>query len=146
MAYLIFNSENDLVKIAANDTEKNSLNINLSDYVTKDVSDADFNKVKLDTGFLEFDGTNVTIADRTIPADYNSKEAVDETIANLKKILNEFLSVKSNSENSRYTECKSYYDYLNGLDTSSMTFPLGKTWEQYCSDNSIPFINPLQIP
>ncbi|SRR5210317_1318517 len=146
MAYFIFNNDNDIVNISANDADRDSLNINLTDYIVKDVSDSDFNKLKLESHLVSFDGTNVSFTDREIStfSNFGTKEEIDEKISLIKIKLKNFLS--NNSGHSKYTECENYYNYLNSLDTSTLTFPLNKTWEQYCSDNSISFIHTLQIP
>ena len=46
MAYLIVNSQNQLYKIASNDTEKNNQNCTIPPYSTIEISDADFLKIK----------------------------------------------------------------------------------------------------
>ncbi len=46
MAYLIVNSDGFLYKIAANDTDKNNLNCDISMFTTLDISDDDFLKIK----------------------------------------------------------------------------------------------------
>ena len=52
----------------------------------------------------------------------------------------------SNSSKSLYSSINDYNNYLKNFDYDSLTYPLNKTWEQYCNDNSINYINPLQIP
>ena len=46
MAYLILNNDGFLYKIAANDTDKNNLNCDLSIHTTIDISNDDFLKIK----------------------------------------------------------------------------------------------------
>ena len=46
MAYLIINDQDDLYKIAENDTDLNSLNVCFPPYTTIDISDSDFLKQK----------------------------------------------------------------------------------------------------
>ena len=45
MSYLIFNSDNNIVKIASNDSDRDSQNIVLSDHSVVSVSDSDFLKM-----------------------------------------------------------------------------------------------------
>ena len=50
MAYFIFNTEGFITKIAADDVEKNKLNITDSVYDIRTVSTEDFNNVRLSLG------------------------------------------------------------------------------------------------
>ena len=51
-----------------------------------------------------------------------------------------------NPSNGFYTRCNNYLNYLETLDYSSISFPIDKSWENYCEENSIPYLHPLQIP
>ena len=164
MAYAIFTSDNNLVHIAANDSDRDALNIMQSLCVIKDISDSNFTKLQLNTAGITYDGTNVTITDYddglTRAANNLNRQVSDSTkdklinfgaqadldgyLKNITDRLGDF--VKNNSSNSMYTVCNNYLTYLNSLDTSSLSYPLGKSWEQYCTDNSISFVHPLQIP
>ena len=124
MAYLIVNDQNGLYKISENDTDKNNLNCTFPPYTTIDISDADFLKVKQNI-------VNINISD-------GSATFTDITDSNL--------SITDNISNPFYTPCQNYCNYLETLDYSNITFPLNKTWEQYCEDNSITYFHPLQIP
>ena len=63
---------------------------------------------------------------------------------NVIKSIKEFS--KNNASNSLYTNLNNYKEYLETFDSSSVSFPLNKTWEKYCEENSITFYHPLQIP
>ena len=45
-----------------------------------------------------------------------------------------------------YDSVKNYYEYLQNLDYSTITYPINYSWEKYCNDNGISFFHPLQIP
>ena len=143
MAYLIFNNQNQLSKIAANDLERDSQNLILSDYSVVTVSDADFLKVKTGVVLTSYDGSNVSLTDHSdiIITDENMLKSIIQSILNS---LEQFL--KGNQDNSLYNSVNDYKSTLENFDTSLVTFPLNKTWEQYCNENSITFYNPLQIP
>ena len=143
MAYLIFNSDNQLSKIAANDSERDSQNLILSDYSVVTVSDADFLKVKTGVVLTSYDGSNVSFTDLSdsIITDENVLKSIIQNILNQ---LEEFF--KGNKDNSLYNSLQNYKNTLETFDTSSITYPLNKTWEQYCNENSITFYHPLQIP
>ena len=146
MAYLIFNSDNNLIKIAANDSDRDSQNIVLSDHSVISVSDADFLKIKTNAAVATYDGTNVTITevDAIEMENILNEEALKKHFNNVIYSLNSFLSV--NTSSSLYTDLNNYKEYLETFDTSSVTFPLNKSWEAYCNENSLTFYHPLQIP
>ena len=144
MAYLIVNTDNQLYRIAANETDKNNFNCSMPPYTAIDISDADFLKVKqnlvitnISNGTATF--TNIDYTDYTIQesmlVDYHK-----DVIQSIKSFLD------ANPNNSFYTEANNYRNYLLGLDYSSLPLPISQTWEKYCQDNSIAYIHPLQIP
>tara|TARA_R110000803_G_scaffold203230_1_gene268685 strand:- start:43 stop:480 length:438 start_codon:yes stop_codon:yes gene_type:complete len=145
MAYLIVNDQNVLYKIAKNDTEKNSLNCTFPPYTTIDISDADFLKVKQNIVDVNISSGSATFTDIDNYSDTAiAEEDVKDHHKNLIEYIRQFL--KNNPSNPFYTPCQNYCNYLETLDYSSITFPLNKTWEQYCEDNSIAYFHPLQIP
>lgn len=143
MAYLIFNSENNLVKIAANDSDRDSQNLILSNHSVVTISDSDFLKIRTGTAIVSYDGTNVNITnfdDNNIENENDLKSILKDITSCISSFLNE------NEDNSLYSSLNEYRNYLLNFDTSSLTFPLNKSWEQYCNENSITFYHPLQIP
>lgn len=142
MAYLIFNSDNNIVKIAASDSDRDSQNLILSDHSVVSVSDVDFLKVKTGVAITSYDGTNVNFID--VNGNIEDEMFLKSTFQNHLKQLKEFL--KGNQKNALYNSLNDYKSTLENFDTSSITFPLNKTWEQYCNENSITFYHPLQIP
>lgn len=142
MSYLIFNSDNNIVKIASNDSDRDSQNIVLSDHSVVSVSDSDFLKIRTDVAIATYDGTNVTITDT---GNITFDEATLKFIfKNLIKTITAFL--ENNQSNSLYVGINNYKEYLENFDTSTLTFPVDKGWEEYCKENSITFYHPLQIP
>ena len=116
MAYFIFNN-NSLFRIAANDAHKNSLNINESDYV-------------------------IVLQDILVSS--INEEELNQNIQLVSDEINRF-SI-NNENNALYDDIKNYQNTLHNFDSSSVTYPFSKTWEEYCVDNSITFFHPLQIP
>jgi len=144
MSYLIVNDQNCVYKIAENDTDKNNLNCTFPPYTTIDISDTDFLKVKQNLVDISISNGSATFTDR-IDLDLSITEEDLKTYhESIIKYLRQFL--KNNTSNNFYTPCQNYCNYLETLDYSSITFPLNKTWEQYCEDNSITYFHPLQIP
>jgi hypothetical protein len=157
MAYFIFNNENNLVKIALNDADKNSLNLNLTDHNVEEVSQNDYNSFVFQESTVGYDGTTVTLSpiDYSVPPDSLFPDKTTQVFMDgddLKVYLDscvlpaakEFLEVIS--DNSMYDSVKNYYEYLQNLDYSTITYPINYSWEKYCNDNGISFFHPLQIP
>jgi len=155
MAYVII-ADNQIYRIASNETEKNQLNINETDYIVKEISDADFLRLRKDDVITSFANDTLTITNKdeenTIIGS-TSEEIKEESIKVLKqyhedliKQFDAFLIDDNNSGKSLYSTIQSYRNYLSDLDYDSLAYPLNKTWEQYCHDNSISYISALQIP
>ena len=143
MTYLIFNSDNNIVKIASNNSDRDSQNMVLSDHSVVSVSDADFLKVRTNVAIATYDGTDVTITDLSD----NFIESENDLKLIFKDIINIILNFsQNNQDNLLYNSLNNYKEYLENFDTSSLTFPVDKSWEHYCNENSITFYHPLQIP
>jgi hypothetical protein len=143
MAYFIFYSDN-LISIAANENDKNSLPI-APIYTVKEVSDSDFLKVKKNAATASLSGDNVVVTD------YESKGFEEESHLQshhemIITQINYFLNGTGNESKSLYDAITNYKTFLEGFDTSTMTYPMTKTWEEHCEDNSIAYVSPLQIP
>jgi len=144
MAYFIFNSDNNIVKIAADDIERdnNNINITASNYTLVSVTDEQFNKVRLNRGIPTLNSDQVVITD--IIDNKESENRLQEYLQDVSKTLKRFL--KNNPSHPKFDAFEQYQELVYGFDTSSLTFPLNKSWESYCNDNSITFFHPLQIP
>tara|TARA_R100000231_G_C5304699_1_gene158628 strand:- start:327 stop:770 length:444 start_codon:yes stop_codon:yes gene_type:complete len=147
MAYFIFNNENDLYKIALNETEKGYLNLDETKYTVKEVSDDLFNKKRLDGGDVTLSGDTVTVADRDWAEGYGVANATDlkDQIELHKVALKE--TIKSYPDHTNISAYQNYLNTLNNFDADSLTYPLtDECWEKYCENNSITWIHPLQTP
>ena len=143
MTYLIFNSDNNIVRIASNNSDRDSQNMVLSNHSVVSVSDADFLKVRTNVAIATYDGTDVTITDLSD----NFIESENDLKLIFKDIINIILNFsQNNQDNLLYNSLNNYKEYLENFDTSSLTFPVDKSWEHYCNENSITFYHPLQIP
>jgi len=68
MAYLIFNSDNSLYRIAANDTDLGNLNLPdpiSTSYNVQTITDSDFESVRKNLKTVSYDGTTITYNDET---------------------------------------------------------------------------------
>lgn len=145
MAYFIF-QENCLHSIAANDTDKNSLPL-VDTYIIKEVSDIDYAKVRKHISNVKLESGNVVIEDSDgVSTRYENENFLRNyhTDSVIKKI-NEFLDA-GNEDKSLYSVITDYKTYLENFDYSAISFPMTKTWEEYCEDNAITYVSPLQIP
>tara|TARA_R100001591_G_scaffold9222_1_gene15869 strand:+ start:50 stop:493 length:444 start_codon:yes stop_codon:yes gene_type:complete len=147
MAYFIFTNDNDLYKIALNETEKSYLNLDETKYIVKEVSEDLFNKKRLDSGDVTLSGDSVTVAERDWDEGYGVPNATElkDQIELHKVALKHAIKGYPN-----HTNISAYQNYLNTLenfDADSLTYPLSdECWEKYCENNSITWIHPLQIP
>jgi hypothetical protein len=142
MGQFIFNNFNQLIAIAANDNDKNSLNVNLDDCIITTPTDDDFNKIRFGGYWLEKDGDNITYHDPIVS--YTDQESLNVWISEVKNKCQQMLN--NNNGNAMESQVQTYLKTLNSFDTSTITYPLESTWEKYCVDNSITFLHPLQIP
>ena len=144
MAYVISNG-NNLVGIAANDTDKNECNLTSPPHTFHSISDEDFAKLKNNTAVVTINGSTVTITDHS---DFNiadENELWTYINRNVKLKLKEFLD-GNNSSKAIHSDIQNYSNYIdNTLQMASLTYPLNSSWEKYCEDNSITYVNPLQI-
>lgn len=138
--YRICESDGDLQYYCSSD---------VSDIIT--VSTEDFEKVKNNNCVIEsYDGNNFTWFDHVTHvtsvsvSDRDTKEVLDAHLSSTIKVIDKWL-VEFPSH-SKTSEWQSYRDYCNNFDVDSITYPLNKTWEQYCSDNSISYKNILELP
>lgn len=138
---------NGVYKIASNETEKNDLNVFFPPAIAHSISDDQFNKIKKNTAGLSFVDNAITVVeydDNQIFQDENSLKRYHE---NIKPLLKDFLEPSTgNDTKSLHNSIQSYSNTLESFDYSSITYPLNKSWEQYCEENSITYVHPLQIP
>ncbi len=142
MAYFIFHSDN-LISIAANETDKNSLPIP-DVYTVKNVSDSDFLKVKKQIAGVSISGDNVVVTDYESNG-FNDEDGLQIYHKGILSRINEFLNA-GNEDKSLHGAITTYKTLLEGFDTSTITYPMTQSWEEYCEDNSIAYVSPLQIP
>ena len=142
MAYFIFHSDN-LISIAANENDKNSLPIP-DVYTVKNVSDSDFLKVKKQIAGVSISGDNVVVTDYESNG-FNDEDGLQIYHKGILSRINEFLNA-GNEDKSLHGAITTYKTLLEGFDTSTITYPMTQSWEEYCEDNSIAYVSPLQIP
>lgn len=149
MAYILFDNFNSTpYRIAANDSDLGNLNYSTDLYNVVDVSDSDFESVRQNLKSASYSGGTISYADLNPPsgqpAGFDDAASLEAYFDIVNAEIDQFLT--SEVSNPMASGIKDYQTYLKGLDTSTLTFPMTATWEKYCSDNSISYYHPLQIP
>jgi hypothetical protein len=144
MAKFIFHTDNSLFAIAANQEALDKLNIIQSQYTIVDGSDDLFNKVRLNKSWAQFDGTNIIENSFLLPGEVSRRPFMTESnlknyIDQIKNIINYYL--QSNTS----TEIQNYLTFIESIQTSSISFPMTQTFEEYVESQGITAINSLQI-
>jgi len=147
MSFFIFQKNMDnlggsLYKISETQDYLDNMNINKSNYKIIEVSQQDFNFVKLNQKNIEkYVGENVIYTDEIFVF---YKISLQNYINNLKNPINQFL--KNNKNHYLFNIWNDYYNQLNNLNLDSITYPSNKSLEQYFSDLGQPSFNILQLP
>jgi len=144
MAYLITADEDKtkLYRIAANDTAKDNLNL-AKQNVAHTISDSEFNNLRNNTKFLSgHNGTNFTFSD--MGHEFLNESILKDYLADVSKVVgNAINNYPNHPDNNAWS---TYKTLIDSYATSSLTYPLNKSWEQHCEANSITYFNLLQLP
>ena len=144
MAYAI-TLNNNLLRIAANETEKNELTALLTPHTEISISDSDYLLIKQNIANFVIDGDTMTVnedSDGTMDVDQ-----LQEHLTSVKKSINRFKNNANTNTQSKtlYTQFINYNNYLESFDVATVTLPI-VSWEKYCQDNGITYLNLLQLP
>ena len=145
MAFVI-TLNNAIYKIASNETEKNEINIFFPPAIAHTLSDDQFIKVKKNIAMLSVVNNTVNVTDFDQQNWFLNENSLKKYHESIKFLIDAFLNASTNESKSLYTVIQSYRNTLDSFDYSSITYPLSVSWEQYCEQNSITYIHPLQIP
>lgn len=149
MAYFIYNknSNNEIYRIAANDTDLSSLNIPQNDeYLIISASQNDFNTVQLGNAYISnYDGVSNKLISISLAFDRPSLQ----TYINTGK--NQILSFLNNQpQNIKFTQWNNYLTYLNSLNVfqiiPTINGALNSSLETYINSQGQPYYSFLQIP
>ena len=146
MAYAI-TLNNNLLRIAANETEKNELTAINTPHTEIDISDSDFSLIKQNNATWTIDGNSMTISEQSEPGSIANAEDLHLYLKDIRDALTRFIvNANANTQaKTLYTQVVNYNNYLDTFDTSTVTYPI-VTWEKYCQDNGITYLNLLQLP
>lgn len=146
MSYFLFtknlpNLKGTLYKITENLSD---LNFDLNPYDVIEVTENEFNNVRLNIKFVvDYDSNNqINYGDCQVV--FKKEIQLINYITELKNKINLFL--KFNPNHPLYNTWSNYYSQLTNLNTSAITYPLEMSLEQYFNNLGQPALNPLQLP
>lgn len=151
MAYFLFNKnldnvEGSLYKIAENQSDLNNLNIDKLNYKIIEDSQSNFDSVKYGTKIIKSynNNNNINYADLSYEFKFTKKQELQDYI---EKVINQIKCFLDNNKNHLlFNNWNNYYNQLKSLDLDSISYPLGKSLEQYFKDQNLLSLNPLQLP
>jgi len=159
MSFFIFQKNSDnlkgsLFKIAETEDYLNNMLFDKSDYKIIEVSQENFNFVKLYKKSVEYyNGNNVVLSNNE--TDFMAENVLKNYIDNFKTQINEYLTNRKN--HSLFTIWNNYYNQLNNLELNFLTlkiqdsnylpvYGLYKSLEEHFYDSGQLSLNPLQLP
>jgi hypothetical protein len=148
MAYLIFlkdrnNIEGTIYAIAETQNDLDNLNIIKTDYKIIEISNNDFNLVKLNNKEVLKYNDNNEVFFNNLQFAFNESE-LEKHIENFKVKIKKFLD--NNPNHPLLSRWNDYYNQLISLNLNSINYPLNKSLEQYFNDLGQPSYNILQLP
>lgn len=150
MAYFIFakdsdNIENMISKIAENQNDLNNLNISQDAYKIIEDTQTNFELVKYGQKTpKKYNGNTITYEDISYDGIFLKKETLAPYVELYINQIQQFLNV--NPKHPLFNMWNNYYIQLKNLNLNTITYPLGKSLEQYFKDQNQPSLNPLQLP
>ena len=147
MAIAIFQKDHSaFVKVFATQELANEYGYTNEDiYKSVTISDSEFNDIRLYVRTPESidSDNNISWMTLTITPALTEQDFKDH----IKRLLSQLRTVNTHHPNHSQTNMfNDYIDYLEGIDTSSITWPLAKNVENYVSDQGQTFFHPHEIP
>jgi hypothetical protein len=157
MAKIVFGTGGLPYAIAADQATLDAMNLVQSQYDIVDVSDTIYNNVRLNKSTVSYDGSTVTENGRLqenevtdgvyIPYDnpgngvpvIKTALVLEKIIEDTKKQINWYLESNTN------THVSNYLSFLNSIDTSTISFPMYVSLEEYAESQGQTAFHPLQL-
>ena len=144
MAYIISSDtvKTNISKIAENGDAKDKLFLPPTNEIHT-ISDSDFANLKNITKVVSgYENENFVYIEAN--THWDTEEELSSYIESKIKVLSNTLErYPEHSDASAWT---TYKNVLENFDTSTVSYPLNTSWEKYCEDSSIVYINLLQLP
>lgn len=150
MSYFLFNKnldnvEGSLYKIAENQSDLNNLNINQSNYKIIEDTQSNFDLVKYgQKNIQKYNNNSIIYADVSYEFIFTKKEQLSSYVSNTINQIKGFLN--NNPGHPLFNNWNTYYNQLQSLNLDNISYPLGKSLEQYFKDQSQLSLHPLQLP
>jgi hypothetical protein len=149
MSYFIFGKNLDgidgtLSRIAENENDLNNLNIQKEVYKIIEVSQNDFDQVKLGLKYPQKYNNDTITYYAEYGIKFNDKNTLENYIKAYKAQIKNFLD--NNSNNASFVLWNNYYNQLNNLNLDTVVYPLNKSLEQYFQDLGQTSLHTLQLP
>lgn len=147
MSYFIFSKNLDninltLYRIAEDQLYLNKMNINKDDYKIIEVSQEDFNDVKLELKLpLKYNGNNITY--ENIINSFLKKD-LELYIKNYVNLINNF--IENNPNHELFNLWNNYNNQVKLFNLDTLTYPFNKSLIQHFNDLNQPSLSPLQLP
>ena len=148
MAYFIYNknTNNQIYKIAENDSDLNALIIPQDQYLVVNATQSDFDSVKLNTkSILNYNGSSVELKDIQWGFD---RVSLQNYISGLTNNISDFLNAQPQSP--KYQLWKDYQSELISLPIQLVIpnpiVPLTTSLEVYLNSKGKTYLNLLQMP
>ena len=147
MAYIYTDSNNTRVFYAADDTAKNFSGIqqqfvDSGQWKEWDVSDSEFEDVAFGKKWVQpqlvtAESLNLKTQDRDI---YDAQAVMDNDIS--KTVARYTTYISENPSHSKISDIQAYINVLNGIDTSSLSYPLSvKSLPEYVKSIGEPYLH-----
>ena len=143
MAFAYFTKDvGQIYRVAENEDAKSLINCKEQDYTVATIDDNLFQDIIKSKKWIRYENDAVVAEDIDFDGYPNSDV--------LKQVLNSTLELVkpwtwNNQNHPRYNDVQNYCNLLQDFDTSTITFPMNQTWEEYCEDNLITFFHSLQL-
>jgi len=148
MSYFIFLKNLDNVygtisRIAENESDLNSLNIEKTHYKIIETSQSNFDLIKYGNKYpSKYNNDDIIFED--VVSIFNTKKELQDSIYFFKQHIKKFLD--NNPNHSLFNRWSNYYNQLNNLNLNNITYPLNISLEQYFKDQGQNSLSPLQLP
>lgn len=150
MSYFIFAQNSDGVegtisRIAENENDLNNLNISQNVYKIIEDSQENFNLVRYGQKYpKKYINNTIVYEDLSYDFVFVRKDGVIFYVQDYMNRIQQFLDVNKNHP--LFNMWNNYYSQLKNLNLNTLTYPLGKSLEQYFKDQGQPSLSPLQLP
>lgn len=149
MAYLLTNNHYSIISMSKNMEEVKAkeprwqtFQLGIAGHLVE-ISDSDFLAVQNDTNVITCNGGNVSLSPSKKTDKYKNEEELQGYINSIIKNID--YKLPSYSDGSFKQEVLNYKETLKSIDTSSISYPMQITLEQYLLNQNIPIIGYLQL-